>query len=135
MILICPLFHQKDNFFFYFFVLTHCLIVIFIFIFIFILKFIFIIIIFILIILIFIFIFIIFTFIFFFYTYSFSFSSFRLSIFSFLSSWLFDSNILSVKIMFNRSLNKSNDFLCLGVRFLYFIVSAFFISFNLFKSF
>ena len=71
-----------------------------------------------------------------------SFSSFLLSTFllshfllSVLSSWLSDCNVLSVKIISNKSSNKFNNFLCPGVCFLYFIISAFFILSNVFKSF
>ena len=38
--------------------------------------------------------------------------------FSFSSSWLFDSNVLSVKIVPEKSLNKFNNSFCLGVLFL-----------------
>ena len=123
--------------FFGFFVLIHCFIIIIIFS-IYIFIFIFIIIIIFIFIFIFIFI-IIFIFIFFFLLSTFSFSSFLLSTFSFsflfLSSWLSDSNVLSVKIISNKSLNKFNNSLCLGVWFLYFIISAFFIWFNAFRFF
>ena len=62
--------------------------------------------------------------------------SFSFSIsFSFLSSQLSDSNVLSVKIVPNKSLKKYNYSFCLGAHFLYFIISAFFVSFNVFKSF
>ena len=96
MILICQLFHLKYHFFpfiiSFFFVLTQCFIII--------------------IIIIFIFIFIpILIFIFFFSTFYFSFSF----SFLFLSSWLSDSNFLSVKIISNKSFNKFNNSLCLGV--------------------
>ena len=67
-------------------------------------------------------------------SFSFTFSfSFAFS-FTFSSSWLFDSSVLSVKIVSNKSLNKLNNSFCLGVCFLYFI-SAFFSSFNVSKSF
>ena len=55
--------------------------------------------------------------------------------FHFILSWLSDSNVLSVKIVSNKSLNNFNNSLCLGVCFLYFIVSACFILFNVFKYF
>ena len=68
-------------------------------------------------------------------SFSFTFSfSFAFS-FTFSSSWLFDSSVLSVKIVSNKSLNKLNNSFCLEVRFLYFITSAFFSSFNVSKSF
>ena len=38
-----------------------------------------------------------------------------------------------MKIVSNKSLNKFNNSFCPGVRFLYFIIPAFFISFNVSK--
>ena len=65
---------------------------------------------------------------------SFSFS-FSLSSFSFLFSFsCFDEiNVSSVKIVSNKSLNKFHNSFYPGVCLLYFIISAFFVSFNAFK--
>ena len=48
---------------------------------------------------------------------------------------LFDFSVSSVKIISNKLLNKFNNSFCLGVRFLYLIMPAFFLLFNVFKPF
>ena len=53
-------------------------------------------------------------------------------IFVFLTSWFW---CFVSKIIFNKSLNKFNNSLCLVVRLLCFIISAFFILFNVFRFF
>ena len=55
-------------------------------------------------------------------------------LFHFLLFYFYFLDFLSVKIIFNNLLNKFNIFLCSGVHFLYFIISAFFISCDAFKS-
>ena len=70
------------------------------------------------------------------FSFSFLFSSFNFyfSSFNFSFSSFDDISVLSVKIISNKSLNEFNNSFCPGISLLY-LISEFFILFNVFKHF